>query len=135
MTNKIEQIIGCQIGEICTGLPRPVPETEDIEGARKLLTALDAAGLKVVPKFTSEDRVAESLPWEMESWSEVVDGAHLVNSVIGNFDPSTYEPEPTEQTKCSFPDCGCAEARLCMFPPANDGAMAWNLPKRKEPNQ
>ena len=34
-----------------------------------------------------------------------------------------------EEQECSFPDCGCAEARLCQWG-ANGAAMAVNLPKR-----
>ena len=76
MANKIEQIIGCQIGEICTGLPRPVPEPEDIEAARKLLATLDAAGLEIVEKQAKPD-IEEEM---MDCYQ------------FGKVDPSTCEP-------------------------------------------
>lgn len=39
------------------------------------------------------------------------------------------------QGECSYPDCGCAEARLCVaVSGANRAAMTVNRPKRKDPN-
>lgn len=37
------------------------------------------------------------------------------------------EQEPTEEEwghKCTFPDCGCPEARLCIANDPNDGALS-----------
>ena len=36
------------------------------------------------------------------------------------------------QTKCSFPDCGCPEARLCMAGDPNEAALNLNRPKRSK---
>jgi len=33
-------------------------------------------------------------------------------------------------SECTFPDCGCPEARLCMANDPNEGAIALNRPKK-----
>lgn len=41
-----------------------------------------------------------------------------------------YGNTPDQQINCSFPDCGCNGARLCMTGEPNDAACTWNVEKR-----
>lgn len=44
------------------------------------------------------------------------------------------DDEDDVMVHCVFPDCGCAEARLCMAEEgANSAALTWNLEKGPRP--
>lgn len=40
------------------------------------------------------------------------------------------EPAFQEDNQCTFPDCGCPEARLCMVGNPNEASLNLNRPKR-----
>ena len=90
MTNKIEQIMVMPVAEILANAIHPNLVNEvATEVAKRQSAALDAAGLKVLPKEIT-DEMLSARP------DEPCDFDAEYRRVVAAFDPTTYDPEPTE---------------------------------------
>ncbi len=66
--------------------------------------------------------------WEPEK--ELIELVKSFNEALSKFPPHSWMPgkirtKYKRERKCSFPDCGCPEARLCMAHKPNFGADAF----------
>ncbi len=97
MTNKIEQIMAAELQDIYA-------HGDHEMAAKDILAALDAAGLGVQPKNPTKDMVQAGLGHlvpggtvtEAEYERQKQDDIATYKTYWRAFDPTTYEPEPTE---------------------------------------
>ena len=94
MTTKIEQIMAEAARDYRMENDAKAPWAYPVDEMREILTALDAAGLRVLPKNATEE-ISEA----MDAWvwdHDIIKGAEMWKAGVAAFQSATYEPEPTE---------------------------------------
>ncbi len=97
-----ERLQVCEIEGFCndvvsliTAYRAQQQQIAEIEAERdrlqEVIKALDAAGLKVLPKEATGTMLAKAIDWLNPEEAE-----QAYNEMAAAFDPATYEPEPTE---------------------------------------